>query len=77
MINNRVDFLKCFKYNALLKKKDIVENDKVTITNVIKELDERKKELLQSAWVKVNKVTVCCTFFFLSMVNAFVHFFSF
>ncbi|XP_057298793.1 structural maintenance of chromosomes protein 2-like [Hydractinia symbiolongicarpus] len=43
------------KYNDLMKKKRIVENDKEKIEDVIRELDEKKNEALRQAWVKVNK----------------------
>ncbi|GAB6019809.1 Structural maintenance of chromosomes protein 2 [Chamberlinius hualienensis] len=42
------------QYNELMKKKEVVKKDKDTIAAVIKELDEKKKEALQTAWVKVN-----------------------
>ncbi|XP_058082927.1 structural maintenance of chromosomes protein 2-2-like [Magnolia sinica] len=43
------------KYNDLLSKKNIIENDKSKIKKVIEELDEKKKETLKVTWVKVNK----------------------
>jgi structural maintenance of chromosome 2 len=43
------------KYNDLIKKKKIVENDKSKIAAVIAELDQKKNEALQSAWRQVNK----------------------
>lgn len=43
------------KHNDLLKKKKIVENDKLKITEVIKELDMKKNDALQKAWEQVNK----------------------
>ncbi|CAK9228215.1 unnamed protein product [Sphagnum troendelagicum] len=39
----------------LLKKREIVQNDKVKIQKVIHELDEKKKEALKATWQKVNK----------------------
>ncbi|NXH22560.1 SMC2 protein, partial [Bucco capensis] len=43
------------KYNELLRKKRIVENDKLKILATIEELDRRKTEALQLAWKKVNE----------------------
>ncbi|KAK6926412.1 SMCs flexible hinge [Dillenia turbinata] len=43
------------EYNALISKKNIIENDKSKIKKVIEELDEKKKETLKVTWVKVNK----------------------
>eukprot|EP00794_Sanderia_malayensis_P008232 gene8232-9114_t len=43
------------KYNDLVKKKKIVENDKKKIEEVIQELDMKKNEALQKAWQQVNK----------------------
>uniref|UniRef100_A0A8B9J099 Structural maintenance of chromosomes protein 2 n=1 Tax=Amazona collaria TaxID=241587 RepID=A0A8B9J099_9PSIT len=43
------------KYNELLKKKRIVENDKIKILSAIEELDRRKIKTLHQAWEKVNK----------------------
>ena len=43
------------EYTGLMSKKDIIENDKSKITSVIKELDMKKNEALQTTWVKVNK----------------------
>ncbi|XP_072173354.1 structural maintenance of chromosomes protein 2-like [Diadema setosum] len=43
------------KYNDLMKKKRIVENDKQKIMDTIKELDEKKNEALKKAWQQVNK----------------------
>ena len=37
-----------------MKKKKIVEEDKKKITLVIKELDEKKKQALRTAWDQVN-----------------------
>ncbi|NXO31647.1 SMC2 protein, partial [Cisticola juncidis] len=43
------------KYNDLMKKKRIVENDKIKILAVIDELDRKKKQTLDIAWKKVNE----------------------
>ncbi|NXB04591.1 SMC2 protein, partial [Cnemophilus loriae] len=43
------------RYNDLMKKKRIVENDKMKILAVIDELDQKKKEALDIAWKKVNE----------------------
>ncbi|XP_063962913.1 structural maintenance of chromosomes protein 2-like [Lytechinus pictus] len=43
------------KYNELMKKKRIVENDKKKIMDTIRELDEKKNEALKKAWQQVNK----------------------
>ncbi|NXI67638.1 SMC2 protein, partial [Anseranas semipalmata] len=43
------------RYNDLMKKKRIVENDKSKILAAIEELDQKKNEALQIAWQKVNK----------------------
>ncbi|NWV28362.1 SMC2 protein, partial [Origma solitaria] len=43
------------RYNDLMKKKRIVENDKIKILGVIEELDQKKKEALDIAWKKVNE----------------------
>uniref|UniRef100_A0A3B3XM95 Structural maintenance of chromosomes protein n=1 Tax=Poecilia mexicana TaxID=48701 RepID=A0A3B3XM95_9TELE len=43
------------RYNDLMKKKRIVENDKAKILQTIKELDQKKNEALNLAWQKVNK----------------------
>uniref|UniRef100_A0A8C7JG28 Structural maintenance of chromosomes protein n=1 Tax=Oncorhynchus kisutch TaxID=8019 RepID=A0A8C7JG28_ONCKI len=43
------------RYNDLMKKKRIVENDKSKILQTIEELDQKKKEALNIAWQKVNK----------------------
>ncbi|NWU28281.1 SMC2 protein, partial [Dyaphorophyia castanea] len=43
------------RYNDLMKKKRIVENDKIKILAVIEELDQKKKEALDIAWKKVNE----------------------
>ncbi|CAL5359052.1 unnamed protein product [Camellia sinensis] len=42
------------EYNDLISKKNIIENDKTKIKMVIEELDEKKKEMLNVTWVKVN-----------------------
>ena len=47
----------CLQYNDLLKKKEIVENDKSKIAELITELDRKKNEALQGAHERVNKVT--------------------
>ncbi|XP_076058324.1 structural maintenance of chromosomes 2 [Oratosquilla oratoria] len=43
------------QYNDLMRKKRIVENDKMKIETVIRELDEKKKEALRQAWEQVNR----------------------
>ncbi|TMW60827.1 hypothetical protein Poli38472_000869 [Pythium oligandrum] len=43
------------EYQGLMNKRHIIENDKEKITSVIKELDTKKNEALQTTWVKVNK----------------------
>lgn len=43
------------RYNDLMKKKRIVENDKAKILQTIKELDQKKNQALNLAWQKVNK----------------------
>ncbi|MGH0136943.1 UNVERIFIED_CONTAM: hypothetical protein FKN15_006876 [Acipenser sinensis] len=43
------------RYNDLMKKKRIVENDKSKILTTIEELDQKKNEALNIAWQKVNK----------------------
>ena len=45
------------QYNDLLKKKQIVENDKSKIGELITELDQKKNEALQGAYERVNKVS--------------------
>ncbi|XP_019410832.1 PREDICTED: structural maintenance of chromosomes protein 2 [Crocodylus porosus] len=42
------------RYNDLMKKKRIVENDKSKILATIVELDQKKNEALNIAWQKVN-----------------------
>uniref|UniRef100_A0A8C4Y2I3 Structural maintenance of chromosomes 2 n=1 Tax=Gopherus evgoodei TaxID=1825980 RepID=A0A8C4Y2I3_9SAUR len=43
------------RYNDLMKRKRIVENDKSKILATIEELDQKKNEALNIAWQKVNK----------------------
>ncbi|NXE78498.1 SMC2 protein, partial [Cochlearius cochlearius] len=43
------------RYNDLMKKKRIVENDKSKILATIEELDQKKTEALHLAWKKVNE----------------------
>ncbi|KAK9408080.1 structural maintenance of chromosomes protein 2 [Crotalus adamanteus] len=43
------------RYNDLMKKKRIVENDKSKILATIMELDQKKNEALNIAWKKVNE----------------------
>ncbi|NXT95357.1 SMC2 protein, partial [Anhinga rufa] len=43
------------RYNEVLKKKRIVENDREKILAAIEELDQKKDEALQIAWKKVNE----------------------
>mmetsp|Transcript_32329 Transcript_32329/g.89323 ORF Transcript_32329/g.89323 Transcript_32329/m.89323 type:complete len:1202 (-) Transcript_32329:120-3725(-) len=43
------------EYKDLLQKRDIILNDKRTIEQVIKDLDEKKTETLRRTWAKVNK----------------------
>uniref|UniRef100_A0A803YFV7 SMC hinge domain-containing protein n=1 Tax=Meleagris gallopavo TaxID=9103 RepID=A0A803YFV7_MELGA len=43
------------KYNDLMKKRRIVENDKIKILATIEELDRKKNKALHIAWEKVNK----------------------
>ncbi|XP_009987093.1 PREDICTED: structural maintenance of chromosomes protein 2, partial [Tauraco erythrolophus] len=43
------------RYNDLMRKKRIVENDKIKILATIEELDQRKSEALNRAWKKVNE----------------------
>ncbi|XP_063151049.1 structural maintenance of chromosomes protein 2 [Candoia aspera] len=43
------------RYNDLMKKKRIVENDKSKILATITELDQKKNEALNIAWKKVNE----------------------
>ncbi|NXL66800.1 SMC2 protein, partial [Chordeiles acutipennis] len=43
------------RYNDLMKKKRIVENDKLKILATIEELDRKKAETVHIAWKKVNE----------------------
>ncbi|XP_032532513.1 structural maintenance of chromosomes protein 2 [Chiroxiphia lanceolata] len=43
------------RYNDLMKKKRVVESDKLKILAVIEELDQKKNETLDIAWKKVNE----------------------
>ncbi|TYZ67016.1 hypothetical protein PybrP1_011486 [[Pythium] brassicae (nom. inval.)] len=43
------------EYQGLMNKRQIIENDKEKITSVIKELDTKKNEALETTWVKVTK----------------------
>ncbi|NWY62967.1 SMC2 protein, partial [Chionis minor] len=43
------------RYNDLMKKNRIVENDKAKILKAIEELDQKKTEALHIAWKKVNE----------------------
>ncbi|KAF2979405.1 hypothetical protein EK904_006474 [Melospiza melodia maxima] len=43
------------RYNDLIRKKRIVENDKMKILATIEELDRKKKQALDIAWKKVNE----------------------
>ena len=43
------------KYTELMRKKEIVENDKSKIANLISGLDAKKNEALDKAWHQVNK----------------------
>ncbi|XP_014811914.1 PREDICTED: structural maintenance of chromosomes protein 2 [Calidris pugnax] len=43
------------RYNDLMKKKRIVENDKSKILATIEELDQKKTQALNIAWKKVNE----------------------
>jgi len=43
------------EYQDLLQKRDIILNDKRTIEQVIKDLDQKKTETLVRTWKKVNK----------------------
>merc|ERR1712048_247703 len=43
------------EYKDLLQKRDIILNDRRTIEQVIKDLDEKKGETLRRTWAKVNK----------------------
>ena len=43
------------EYTALTHKRDVIQKDKETIEDVIRELDIKKMQALQSTWVKVNR----------------------
>nr|XP_009505858.1 PREDICTED: structural maintenance of chromosomes protein 2 [Phalacrocorax carbo] len=43
------------RYNDLLRKKRIVENDRAKILATIQELDDKKAKAIQIAWKKVNE----------------------
>ncbi|RZF41522.1 hypothetical protein LSTR_LSTR000236 [Laodelphax striatellus] len=43
------------QYKEMIRKMQIVENDKAKIATVIKELDKKKKQTLCAAWTEVNK----------------------
>jgi structural maintenance of chromosome 2 len=43
------------RYQDLMRKKEIVENDKAKIAEVIQELDKKKEEALHTAFEKVNR----------------------
>ncbi|XP_020385364.1 structural maintenance of chromosomes protein 2 [Rhincodon typus] len=43
------------RYNDLMKKKRIVQNDKAKILSTIEELDKKKNEALNVAWKQVDK----------------------
>ncbi|NXP80106.1 SMC2 protein, partial [Ramphastos sulfuratus] len=43
------------KYDDLMRRQRIVENDKLQILVTIKQLDQKKSEALQVAWKKVNQ----------------------
>jgi structural maintenance of chromosome 2 len=43
------------EYQELMEKKKIIENDKAKIEAVIRELEEKKNEALNTTWQKVNK----------------------
>ena len=49
-----------------MKKKKIVEEDKKKITLVIKELDEKKKQALRTAWDQVDASSNNCLRWMLS-----------
>lgn len=46
------------QYNDTLKKKKIVENDKIKILETIKHLDEKKKQILVKAWEQVHNFSL-------------------
>merc|ERR1712137_851676 len=43
------------EYDDVLKKRDIILNDKKKIEEVISDLDQRKRETLKHTWMKVNR----------------------
>jgi len=43
------------EYSELLRKRNVIENDKKKIQSVIEELDVKKKSELERTWVKVNR----------------------
>ena len=43
------------EYTELTHKRDVIQKDKDTIEDVIRELDIKKMQALQSTWVKVNR----------------------
>ena len=43
------------EYTDLTHKRDVIQKDKETIEDVIRELDIKKMQALQSTWVKVNR----------------------
>jgi structural maintenance of chromosome 2 len=43
------------EYNELKRKKDVVETDKRKIEEVMEELDEKKREALETTWRKVTE----------------------
>lgn len=45
------------QYNDTMKKKKIVENDKIKILETIKHLDEKKKQILVKAWEQVYNIS--------------------
>ena len=54
-----VNLLACvsvLQYSDVMKKREIVLNDKAKIAAVIKELDEKKNEALKKAHAQVNRV---------------------
>lgn len=48
-------FFSLHQYNELMRKRRIVENDKIKILSAIEELDQKKIKALHMAWEKVNK----------------------
>ena len=51
------------QYTDLMKKRQIVLNDKAKIAAVIAELDEKKNEALKKAYEQVNRVSPLSTSF--------------